>query len=42
MKATSKLAALRGKLALGEDVTQEKTATAFMMFAVKSTDLQVS
>jgi hypothetical protein len=42
MKATSKLAALRSKLALGEDITHEKTATAFIMFALKSTDLQVS
>lgn len=42
MKAISKLAALRSKLALGEDITKEKTATAFMNFAVKSTISQVS
>jgi hypothetical protein len=42
MKATSKLAALRSKLAQGEDVTQEKASTSFMMFALKSFDSQVS
>jgi hypothetical protein len=42
MKATAKLAALRSKLALGEDVTQEKTSTSFMMFAIKTSHLQVS
>lgn len=40
-QAILKLAALKGKLDLGEDVSTQKIATDFMMFAAKSDGSQV-